>query len=100
MAGPFHTRRDQVIGISLLLFALLAVFFLRVPCNPLVAYGPSAQFRTHRSHALPSCAILSDFFCAVVLIALPISLTATAVETCSPPVFSIDHYAVLTTLRC
>jgi hypothetical protein len=100
MAGRFHTRRDQVIGISLLLFALLAVFFLRVPCNPLVAYGPSAEFRTHRNHALPSCAILSEFFCAVVLIALPVSLIATTVETCAPGVFSIDHFAILTTLRC
>jgi hypothetical protein len=89
-----------VIGIALLLVAMLAVFFLRVPCNPLIAYSPSAELRSHRSHALPSYAILSDGFCAVALVALPISLAATALETFVPVVFSAVRFPLITTLRC
>jgi len=98
--GRIQIRRDKVIGIALLLVAMLAVFFLRVPCNPLVAYSPSAEFRTHRSHALPSCAILSDGFCPVALVTLPISLAATALETFVRAVFSAVRFPLITTLRC
>ena len=100
MPGRIQIHRDKVIGIALLLVAMLAVFFLRVPCNPLVAYSPSAELRTHRSHALPSCAIVHDGFCPVALVTLPISLAATAIETFVPAVFSAVRFPVITTLRC
>lgn len=100
MAGRFQTDREKVIGISLLLVAVLTVFFLRVPCNLLAGSGPSAAFRTHRSHALPSCAIVSDVFCAVVLVALPISLAAMTIETFTPAAFSTDPFPIITALRC
>ncbi|SRR5579862_5287268 len=100
MAKRFQIDRDKVIGVSLLLVAMLAIFFLRVPCNPLVGYGHSAEFRTHRNHALPSFAILSDGFCPVALITLPISLATTPVEKLVLAVFSADRFSVITTLRC
>lgn len=100
MPGRFQIHRDKVIGITLLLVAMLAVFFLRVPCNLLAGSGPSAAFRTHRSHALPSCAILSDVFCAVLLVALPFSLAAMTIGTFVPAAFSTDHFPIITTLRC
>ncbi len=100
MAKRFQIDRDKVIGVSLLLVAMLAIFFLRVPCNPLVGYGHSAEFRTHRNHALPSFAILSDGFCPVALVTLPISLATTPVEKLVLAVFSADRFSVITTLRC
>ena len=100
MGTRFQIDREKVIGIALLLFAMLAVFFLRVPCNPLVAYRHSVDFRTHRNHALPSCAIVNDGFCPVALVTFSNSLAATAVETFVAAVSSNDHVPLITALRC
>jgi len=100
MRTPFQADREKMIGIAFVLIAILAGLLLRVPAHPLMSYGPSIEFRTHRAHVLPSFAIVSDIFCAAVLVSFPVSLAATRIEAFIPVVISAAPFSSITTLRC
>lgn len=56
----------KLAAVAVLLGALVGVFLLRAPAHPLVGYGPSVEFRSHRLRILPSSAIVNDVFQPVV----------------------------------
>ena len=90
----------KLAAVAVLLGALVVVFMLRAPAHPLVGYGPSVEFRSHRIRILPSYAILNDVFQAVVLQQLRVFLVSDAFEHHVSAPRSVPARDVTPTLRC
>ncbi len=91
---------EKILGVLLLLAALLGVFLLRFPAHPMLGYDHHVDLRPHRSHLLPSCAILGDVFQPAALVAFGTFLCVSHIEHSAKSVAPLESSSLIPNLRC